>query len=241
MENTAVSARIQNGEAITLSTRLLDFYANFAEKLADKSAAAFYGELKTATDEAMSATNKDKDTESLESADRERDEAWKTVGKVLEGYAYSVLDELSTHGKPLFKEFDKYGYGVGRLNILTETTKINSFKADVSTAEMTAHAEALAGAKEALDALFAANEKLEAINKRNTEAAATAKGKKNATDLKKEIVAVLNSKILPFLLLMSQTQGGSYEELRALSVSEVEKVNALVQSRRTASKSGASA
>ena len=57
MENTAVSARIQNGEAITLSTRLLDFYANFAEKLADKSAAAFYGELKTATDDLKKKIN----------------------------------------------------------------------------------------------------------------------------------------------------------------------------------------
>ena len=236
MENTVVSARIQNAEAITLAARLLDFYTPLAEKLGDKSAAAFYGELKTATDDASAATNQDKNTEGLEKADAVRDEAWKTVGKVLEGYSYSVIAELRSHGQPLFAAFDKYGYGVARLNLLSETAKINSFKGDVSTPEMTAHAKALAGAAEALDALFAANDNLEAINKRNTEAAKDAKGKKNATDLKKDIVSIINSKILPFLTLTSQTVGGDYAELNALTSAEIAKVNALITARRKATK-----
>ena len=143
------------------------------------------------------------------SADARRDAAFRAEGKVLEGYAANALESLSAHAAPLSAVFSNYGYKAATANLATEET---------------------------LAALWEAEDAFKAQNLRNTQTAVAAAGQKSATELRKEILALINDKIAPYLNIMQQVSTSALGTFAQEMEKEISRANAATTARKKSSK-----
>ena len=148
----------------------------------------------------------------------------------------SAFRSLSAHAAPLSAVFSSYGYKAATANLATESTLIDSFRKDLSAEGMRGHIEALPGMEETLAALWEAEDAFKAQNLRNTQTAVATAGQKSATELRKEILALINDKIVPYLSIMQQVSAAALGTFAQEMEKEISRANASVAARKKSSK-----
>lgn len=236
MAISKASTGLQNAEVNTLSKALCELYKANGAASQDTTLAGFFGELEALYEATTEAVNRAKEPAGLDVADARRDAALRAVGKVLEGYAANALESLSAHAAPLLAVFEGYGYKAVRANLATESTLIDSFRKDLSAEGMRGHIEALPGMEETLAALWEAEDAFKAQNLRNTQTAVATADQKSATELRKEILALINDKIAPYLNIMQQVSAATLGTFAQEMEKEISRANASVAARKKSSK-----
>lgn len=161
-------------------------------------------------------------------ADGSRDDAVRSLGAVLSGYAAMPIAAKKEAAIPLKAVYDKYAKaGILRANYTSESSMIESMLEDLSA--LAENIAALDGVGEAVAEVRATQD---AFAKANDEyVAAKADKSVSATSLKKPLISLVNDKIVPYLDAMFIAGNENCAAFARTVEEEIKRVNAVVSAR----------
>lgn len=141
-----VNAKIRIAELDGLSDSIVRIYKADSAVQADAFLKGAFSELETLSAQITTAILQDKTVSRLDEADSVRDEALRSLGAVLTGYASFPVAEKKTAGIFLKSIYDKYiKAGIIKASYNAESSMIESLLEDFSGAESLANIEKLDG------------------------------------------------------------------------------------------------
>ena len=138
---------------------------------------------------------KDKISSTLEKADGERDVCIRTISALIQAAVLHPDAKIREAGTAAKAVFDKYGVKITRAKYEEESTYVRSLLTDFSA--IAAPVKAISGLNETILSLKGAEEVFEAEYAAYAKALSNAS--KSATAIKKELVLLLNSGLLPYI------------------------------------------
>ncbi|MBQ1924906.1 MAG: hypothetical protein II180_02150 [Proteobacteria bacterium] len=190
--------------------------------------------ISSLTDQITDAIRPDKDASMLLDADAIRDEIIRNFSTLLDGYAVIPLDDKRAAALNLKAIFEKYGKKMIYESYDNESALIESMLRDYSAPAAAADAEKLPGIPEYLQQLRNAEDDF--IAKRDSLLKAMVTDKKlNATNIKKRLLSEINTRLLPYLKLMAESNPEKYAEFTNHVQTEVVRANQVIARRAKAS------
>ena len=185
------------------------------------------GELEEKNERFTLSINKDKITSEIDSADAKRDAAIRDLGTYLSGLAVVKNAEKKANALTLKSIFDKYGKKMTSANNEEESSLVSSMLKDF---ESEAAKKAIAETDEVGELI----DDVEAAQKEFDEASKSYRDYKvnkadNASDLKKEVLKIINMRLVPFLTSVENDE--SYAVFAKKVEQIIDKVNDLVLAR----------
>lgn len=135
----------------------------------------------------------------LDELDTIRDAYWVDFVYVVQGYAHSILPELSKPANKLLPVTDRYGIEITRESYANQSALMNSVLEELSSDSMQVLLRELPGLPELLDAVKNAQTNFYKAQVEYDEARATDGLQISATEQKRELVLLLNSKLIVYL------------------------------------------
>ena len=205
MNKAKTSLRV--AELDTLSDVLVRLYKDYSSDAngtvaEDANLKAVMADVESLSASLTTAIKSDKVTSTLDEADIARDEAVRSLSDALNGYA--------------------------ALPIPAKKAAAQSLLADFSAEEAKANIETLEGVGEIIKSLRSAQDSFNKANDEFTHASVT-KGQ-SASSVKKPLLEVLNTRLVPYLSAVALS--GGYKEFALKCGAEIDKANAAVTGRK---------
>jgi len=190
-------------------------------------------QIKTANQNLVSGINKDKAESDLEEQDERRDATYRSILYLTKGYVHHPDKQVSQAANAVEEVIDKYGFELTNATYAAQSTLLDSFVEDMNRPEVLSSVEKLKGFKSLSEQLSTdiSNFKLaerELLNARKQEQKSS-----NATAAKKEVLQLVNTKLVVYLRAMVQVNAPVYQDLVAELMLLISTSNRLVKSRRT--------
>ena len=179
---------------------------------ADTHLTAIFTSLKTETSRLNLAINRSKAQSVLDEKDEIRDVAVRSLYYLIIGYAHNPDDGIKAAAEALLLVLNNYGLSVTEESYVSETSLVNSMITDFKDTELQAHIVLLPGCAVAITSVENAQDDFN-----NTfvayEADKAEEGTlENATTIKKEVVSIINNKLVVYLRAMEQVDEPTYGE-----------------------------
>lgn len=187
-------------------------------------------ELEALSAKITTAILQDKSLSALDEADSTRDDALRSLGAGLAGYAALPIAAKKEAALPLKAVYDKYAKaGITRANYTSESSMIESMLEDFAAPALATNIAALEGVSEAIAAIRAAQD---VFTKANDEYV-TAKSEKgaSASSFKKPILSIINEKIVPYLDAMTIAQNAECAAFARATEEEIKRINSVIMAR----------
>lgn len=231
MNKAKTSLRV--AELDTLSDVLVRLYKDYSSDAngtvaEDANLKAVMTDVESLSAALTTAIKSDKVTSSLDEADIARDEAVRSLSDALNGYAALPIPEKKAAAQNLLAIFQKYGKSITTKNYAEESSLIESLLEDLSAADAKANVETLEGVGEIIKNLRSAQDNFNKANDEFTHASVT-KGQ-SASSVKKPLLEVLNTRLVPYLSAVALS--GGYKEFALKCGAEIDKANAAVTGRK---------
>lgn len=155
----------------------------------------------------VSAIKRDKVYSGLEDVDNVRDALIRDIKAVLRGCSAMPDDAIKTGARELSAIFDKYTTTITRAKYEEESTYIRSMLGDFGAEKLAAAVKVVPGFSDLVSKLKAAQDDFDA--KYSEYMKARANSEKSATELKKELLEVVNAGILPYIDAVSLVNDGA--------------------------------
>ncbi len=223
-------SQIRNAEVDGLSDTLVRLFKADAGAQADAFLAGVMAELEGLSAKITTAILQDKVLSRLEEADGARDEAIRTLGTVLAGYAALPVAAKKELALPLKAMYDKYAKaGITGTNYTSESSLTESMLEEFSAAALADKIKGLEGVGEAIAAVRAAQDAFTAANdeyvRSNAEKGAS------ASSYNKPIVALVNEKLVPYLGAMEIAGNASVATFARGVSAEIDRANDTIAKR----------
>ncbi len=193
---------------------LMDFTAQLSDKGQQISAAA--NSIKAESD--------------LAEVDVVRDELISDLNYLLKGYMHHPDAAIKEAAVKTYKVYDNYGVAINKLSYTEQSSKIKSLVTDLQ--KVTPEVAQLSGVETLMGGLQQAQSDFEVAE----EAYRTEKNKDNTTQaastIRKEIMDLINDKLVPYLNTMNMVNPTVYEALSADIASIIVRNNDTVKRRR---------
>lgn len=200
-----INAKIRIADLDGLSDSIVRIYKADSAVQADAFLKGAFSELETLSAQITTAILQDKTVSRLDEADSVRDEALRSLGAVLTGYASFPVAEKKTAGIFLKSIYDKYiKAGIIKASYNAESSMTESLLEDFSGAESLANIEKLDGIDTLVANIRSAQDSFTAANDEYVKSSSS-KGA-SATSLKKPLLSVINDKIVSYLNLMQTNE-----------------------------------
>lgn len=221
---TRLSSRLRITETDSASDALVRLFK--AADLKDDFLSGAFAELEAMSAKLTTAIRQETADSRLDEKDAARDAAVRDLGTLIQGYTAIPVAEKKAAAQRLDAVFSKYGKRIVNETYASESSLIESLLEDLGALE--AETKMLEGVAELVATLRTAQDEFNAANDDFT-AAKTARGA-SATQVKKELVALVNLKIVPYLGAV----GGAevYRDFAAKAEAEIARANA-ASARRT--------
>lgn len=231
MNKAKTSLRV--AELDTLSDVLVRLYKDYSSDAngtvaEDANLKAVMTDVESLSAALTTAIKSDKVTSALDEADIARDEAVRNLSDALNGYAALPIPEKKAAAQNLLAIFQKYGKSIITKNYAEESSLIESLLEDFSAANAKANVETLEGVGEIIKSLRSAQDSFNKANDEFTHASVT-KGQ-SASSVKKPLLEVLNTRLVPYLSAVALS--GGYKEFALKCGAEIDKANAAVTGRK---------
>lgn len=213
---------------------IAELYEKYAEKIGDERFDASMKEAKKRAEQIISDSKADKASSTLEAADAKRDNIYKALGVLLKAYTLIPIAADNVLAEPLYATWSKYGAGVTAQSYNEESGNILSLLEDLG--KYADKIAALYGVKETIDALTQAQNEFQAANKAFIEATAGEKGKKSASEQKKELNVFFNDKIIRYVNFMIDMGDVKFVDFAKEINVEITKANAAKQAESVSQK-----
>lgn len=152
----------------------------------------------------MSAAIKRDQAESdLDERDGGRDSTIRDIFYVVKGASRTPIESIKMAGEKILVILDKYTLDMIRESYSIESAHIHSMLNDLSTEEMIALIGEIAGLEQLLNQLKQEQEEFESAQSALDDALSSAKETASATDIKKEIISLVNEKLVVYLRAMN--------------------------------------
>nr|WP_319511848.1 DUF6261 family protein [uncultured Draconibacterium sp.] len=162
-----------------------------------------------------------------------RDAADRAVGYLVKGYTYHPDETIRNAALLVERMFDKYGFAVTREGYVTESSHLVSMLTDLAAPEIQAAIVLLSGVAENIAALQTAQNDFENTQAQYAEELAEEDNLPNATNLKKEVLALLNDDLVVFLRSAERFQAETYGTFAAVVAKIIADNNIAVRKRRS--------
>lgn len=211
------------------SDRLLEHFNNETDTVKeDAFLKPLFGEIQTVSDDITQAIKKDIVLSQMEEADAEVENAFRMVTKVIKGYEAMPLEELSTAGKALFAVLSKYKLEILRLPYGDQSSNIEAFLMDISAPELKPHIDALPGVAESIASVRTAQ--TDFVKRRVAyENAISNSGTPSATHYKKQLLNLINGRLIPYLEAMVMANPDVYGNFYNNVEAAIEKTNSALR------------
>ena len=187
-------------------------------------------ELEVLSAQMTKAILQDKTLSKLDIADNARDEAVKTLGTILAGYAVFPIVAKKEMAEPLKVIYDKYAKaGITTANYMSESSMIESLLLDFSDASLAENINALEGIAEVLASIRSAQDNFIKANDEYISAGTNKSA--SASSFNKPIIALVNERLIPYLNAMVISGNTTCEEFAKNVEVEINRVNALIAKR----------
>lgn len=222
----SVQANIRVGEIPALANAMVENFKKCASATENELFSACFSELEELTKKSICALNSEKVSGNLDELDSARDEAWRVLGKGLEGHAALQKGEKKEAALSLLDVYARHGgKNATKLNFAAESSTLESAIEEFSSPEMMAKVKLLGGVEEALDALKDAQSAFAAKVSEVSGKAASAKSEKSSTELKKQILSCINDKILPLVSASALILSDKYSEFASVIAEDIARAN----------------
>lgn len=221
---TRLSSRLRITETDAASDALVRLFK--AAGVQDDFLSGAFAELEGLSARLTTAIRQETADSRLDEKDAARDAAVRDLGTLIQGYTAIPVAEKKAAARRLDAVFSKYGKKIVNETYASESSLIESLLEDLGALE--AEAKLLEGVADLVATLRAAQDEFNAANDELT-AAKTARGE-SATQVKKELVALVNLKIVPYLGAVGGAD--AYRDFAAKMEAEIVRANA-ASDRRT--------
>ena len=221
---------IRNTEIDGFTDTIIKLFKDDAKAQTDAFLSSTIGELETLSAQITTAILQDKILSTLDAADSTRDEAIKTLGAVLGGYAVFPIASKKELAEPLKAIYDKYSKaGIITASYTSESSMIESMLEDFAAASVAENIKGLEGVAEAIAAIRTAQDD---FSKANVEylKASTNKGA-SASSYNKPIVSLVNEKLVPYLNAMVIAKNANCTEFANNVETEIKRTNEIIAKR----------
>ena len=221
---------IRNTELDGFADTIIRLFKDDTKAQTDAFLSSTIGELEKLSSQITTAILQDKILSTLEAADSTRDEAIKTLGAVLGGYAVFPIAGKKELAEPLKAIYDKYSKaGIITASYTGESSMIESMLEDFAAASVAENIKGLEGIAEAIAAIRTAQDDFTKANDEYLKAS-TNKGA-SATSLNKPIVSLVNEKLVPYLNAMVIAANANCTEFANNVETEIKRTNELIAKR----------
>ncbi|MGC9356029.1 MAG: DUF6261 family protein [Mariniphaga sp.] len=180
----------------------------------------------------LEAIKRAKAESDLEEKDEVRDNGLRSLVYLVQGFTHHPDPAVKAAALKVDDVLDRYGLSVTNESYSTESSLINSLLADLSKAKMQEPVAALSGCTELIAVLHTAQEAFEQARIAYEEEKAQEGAEANATTLKKEVIDVINNRLMVYLdamMLVDETTYGAFGRTVAEIIDET---NEMVKKRR---------
>lgn len=198
------------------SDRLLLAYNAQTGLASDAFLKTIFDDIRSLSDQITDAIKRDLVFSEMEDADENVAIALRSVFTVLKGYEAMPLVQLSTAAKVLTPVADKYTLSILRLNYAAQSSNVEALLMDLSAPALKASIDVLPGVAEAIANLRAAQTAF--IEKRvdYEKAMALKTAGTPASELKKPLLDLINSRLIPYLDVNKMVDLATYGHLTDL-------------------------
>jgi len=223
-------------EANNVSDLLLKLYSQSSSLNGDRFLQKLFDEMRVISESLTIAIRRDRVQSTLTVLDRKRDEVIRNLSKLISGYASATDQQVVERAKRVKKVFDKYGLKMTRENYAVESSLIKSLLEDVSKNGVRDDINGLQYVNDTLQMLRdAENEFTQAIIDLD-KAKANDKNNTSASKLKRDIINLINSKLLKYLDVVILMDKENYDKFTLEVYEIIDRSNAAV-AQRTSKKS----
>lgn len=209
---------------------IIRFFKDDAKAQTDAFLKATVAELETLSAQITTAILQDKTLSTLDEADGTRDEAVKTLGKMLSAYAVFPIESKKELAEPLNAIYEKYAKAaITSANYTSESSMIESMLEDFAAASVSANIKGLEGVTEAIAAIRTAQDDFAKANDEYVKASAN-KGAA-ASSYHKPIVSLVNEKLVPYLNAMVIAGNANCTEFAKNVEAEIKRTNETISKR----------
>lgn len=177
------------------------------------------------------AINRSKTESNLDDKDLVRDEKVQALYYLLLGAIYNPNAKISASATKLYAIFEKYGLKIIKESYLIESSLIESMLEDYADLSLQADIAAVLGCAELIASLQTAQNDFRTADTIWTEEKSKEDLTQSASEIKKEVLAVINGKIIVYLKAMSQVNPEVYAEFAKAVSDIINEVNQAVKRR----------
>jgi len=194
-----VRINIRAKEIDTLSKTLIELYNNDEAANKNDFIRKTFAKISELSQNITEAITHGKPTSQLSELDKTRNEAIKRLGKVLDGYKSSPIEELAQPALRLMCTFDKYGTNMIYNSFHEKSSMIKSLLTDFETEQRRNDAALLPGVNECLRLLSDAEKEFKSASANYSFGLYAARKRKNATNYRRDLLDVINKELILYL------------------------------------------
>ena len=199
IEKVILSSRVTEIDALSL--RMNKAYKNSGLNT-DPHLQTMFGQLQNLSGSLTTAINRSKAGSNLEVMDEKRDEQVRSLSYLIQGYLHHPDPAIKEAALAVKSVFDKYGVSITGENYATESSLVTSLLEDLSDDGLQDAIEQLSGCAETISALQSTQNEFETARLTYESEKAEESTISNATAIKKEVVSLINNKIVVYLRAM---------------------------------------
>jgi hypothetical protein len=172
-----------------------------------------FGDLQPENTKLEEAINREKAISDLDEKDENRDQKVQALYYLIMGYLHNPETTVKSAAEAVDKVFSRYGVEIIQDSYSTESGLISSMITDLSAEELQPSIEALPGLSRAISELQTAQTGFENARLAYEKEAAKDANEETATNVKKEVVKIINERLVVYLRAMVSIDETKYGEL----------------------------
>ncbi len=228
LNKISTSSKVTEIDAVT--KQIVTLYEGSAV-LSDQHLAAMMAELKQLSQKIASAIYTSVSESTLAEKDDARDEAVQNFNNYLKGLQYHPAQEVREAAGVVLALFNEFGIALVNAAYSVESSLIDSLLENLGTVEMQSEIAKLPGMAELVTAIAMTQQAFAEAYIAYTEQKVEEKKRVSATEIKREIVALINGKIVVYLRAMAIVLVADFGEFVGAVAEVVDDVNGTVKRR----------
>lgn len=225
-----LSEQLRATEVDDLSDRMILLFKQNPVK--DSHLQEFFAEMQVISDEITRTINGDRVMSTLKAKNTVRNSKITALNFIIKGYTYSPLKEISEPANEINKIFSKYGMEIKKLNYSESSSLVESLLMDFADENVKQQMGNLLGLDEAVEELRLAQTDFTETRVQYELNLSQEKQLKTATDVKKELLNLINNKIAVYLSAMAMADANKYANLDNVLDKFVSDMNDMAKRRR---------
>jgi hypothetical protein len=199
---------------------------------ADAYLTGIFGLLEPASKKLNIAVNRIKAESDLEEKDEQRDNKVRAVYYLVLGFMHHPDTVIMTAAQKVDAVFEHYGLGITNQSFATESSLIESLLKDFTQAELQAAIAALPGLSQIVNELRTAQTSFEEALLLFEKEKAKEGNEETASVIKKEVLSIINDKLIVYLQAMVQVNQQKYGEFGGTVAQVINDINVQIKKRR---------